>query len=144
MATAVAAAAAAQDVEEEEQEWQQQQQQELNDLPALRSMSWAGSKHGHSHTSARHVAWRPRSMVVTDPGGGVDAGGHPSDLRLGSTVTAASVSAAKAEALQQRVESGHTAEGTPVYSVAAGSKAPGWEKLYPSIAGGIRILNPKP
>lgn len=134
MAAAVAAAAATPDVEEEQQ-WQQQQQTELDDLPALRSISCAGSKRGNSHTSARHATWRPRSVVATDPGGGVDAAAaQPSDLRLGSTVTAASVSAAKAEALQ-RVESGRTAEGTPVYSVA-GSKAPGWEKLYPSISGG--------
>lgn len=134
MAAAVAAAAATQDVEEEQQ-WQQQQA-ELDDLPALRGMSWAGSKWGNSHTSAHHMARRPRSMVATDLGGGADAAAaqQPSDLRLGSTVTAPSVSAAKAEALQ-RVESGRTAEGTPVYSVA-GSKALGWEKLYPSISGG--------
>lgn len=133
---AAAVAAAAQD-SEEEQQWQQQLQEQSDQLPAQRNRSWAGSNPNNSSSSARNsFAWRQHSVPAAGP---LAAVAHdPLQLRLGSTVTAATVKDAKVEL--QCAESRLTAEGRPVSSggnlySGSSSRALGREQPCPSISG---------
>lgn len=136
---AAAVVAAAQD-SEEEQQWQQQLQDQSDQLSALRSWSWVENKPINTSSSARNsFAWRQHSMPAA---GSFTAAAHdPLQLRLGSTVTAATVKDAKAEVLQF-AESVSAAEGRPVSSggylhSGPSSRAIGREQPCPSISGTI-------
>lgn len=138
---AAAVAAAASDVEEDQQ-WQQHLQ-DLKDQPLqdTRTHSWAGAtpsapsstmlspraRRQHS-TPAQHVV--PPATILE----------NPAQLRLGSTVTAAAVKAAKTEVLQAKGSapapggsSGDPSRGPPSSS---GGRMLGVTQPCPSISGG--------